>query len=273
MKIALIPNMEKSGVGEIIRSAVARLRSENAEVYMPVAGFDTLYADDEKLFQLCDIIITVGGDGTLIRYAKNAAAHAKPVLGINAGRLGFLADVEKDRLELLDRLLTGDYTVCKRFMIEAAVYSGGEYIAGGMALNDAVITSGGVTRILDLEVGISGDTISYRSDGVIVSTPTGSTAYSMSAGGPIIDPKVRCFAVTPICSHSLTARPMIVGEESVLTLGLPEGSDGQAVFSLDGRFCCNVDKNIRIVIKKAPYDAKLINLSGNDIYKTLSLKF
>lgn len=273
MKIALIPNMEKQGVGEIIREAVTRLKKQNAEVYMPIGGFDTFYTQEDKLYRLCDIIVTVGGDGTLIRYAKNAAAHGKPVLGINAGRLGFLADVEKDGLELLDRLVSGDFTVCPRFMIEAKVYSGNTLIAEGVALNDAVIASGGIAKLLDLEVGISSDIISYRSDGVIISTPTGSTAYSMSAGGPIIDPNVRCFAVTPICSHSLTARPIIVGEESELTLTLPKGSDEQAIFSLDGRLCCNVDKDIRIVIRKAPYDAKLITLSGNAIYKTLSLKF
>ncbi len=273
MKIALIPNMEKNGVGEIIRASVSRLKSLNAEVYMSVGGFDAIYAKEENLYELCDIIVTVGGDGTLIRYAKNAAAHGKAVLGINAGRLGFLADVEKDGIQLLDRLVSGDYTVSPRFMIEAKVYSDDALIAEGVALNDAVIASGGIARLLDLEVGISSDIISYRSDGVIISTPTGSTAYSMSAGGPIIDPNVRCFAVTPICSHSLTARPIIVGEESELTLKLPKDSDEQAVFSLDGRFCCNVDKDIRIVIRKAPYDAKLITLSGNAIYKTLSLKF
>ncbi len=273
MKIALIPNMEKQGVADIIKAAVSRLKAANAEVYMSVDGFNTLYAEEESLYGLCDIIVTVGGDGTLIRYAKNAAAHGKPVLGINAGRLGFLADVEKDGLELLDRLVSGDYTVCPRFMIEAKVYSGDSVITEGIALNDAVIASGGIARLLDLEVGISSDIISYRSDGVIVSTPTGSTAYSMSAGGPIIDPNVRCFAVTPICSHSLTARPIIVGEDSELTLNLPKDSNEQAIFSLDGRFCCNVDRDIRIVIRKAPYDAKLITLSGNAIYKTLSLKF
>ena len=273
MKIALIPNMEKNGAEAIIRAAVDRLKRDNIDVYMSIRGFDTLYAEEEKLYDICDIIITVGGDGTLIHYAKNAAAHSKAVLGINAGRLGFLADVEKNNLDLLGLLARGEYTVCPRFMLEAKVYSKDKLIIEDMALNDAVIASSGIARLLDLEVEISSDTIGYRSDGVIVSTPTGSTAYSMSAGGPIIDPNVRCFAVTPICSHSLTARPIIVGENSELILRLPKDSSDIAVFSLDGRFCCNVDKDVRIVIKKAPYDAKLISLSGNALYKTLSLKF
>ncbi len=273
MKIAIIPNNEKLGAAQTATEVIAYLNQKGVELYVSERGYDAVFAEKDKLYELCDIIITVGGDGTIISHAKDAAAHNKPLLGINAGRLGFLADVEKDNLELLDKLISGEYTVCNRFMLKASVYSGNKKIAQGLALNDAVIAPGTIARLLDLEVEISSDTISYRSDGVIVSTPTGSTAYSMSAGGPIIDPKVRCFALTPICSHSLTARPIIVGEDSRLVIRLPKDSEDGAIFSLDGRFCCNVDKNIRIEIEKAPYDALLINLSGNAIYKTLSLKF
>ncbi len=273
MKIAIIPNMEKSGAAEIVKAVVKRLKDGGAEVYMSQSGFNTNLVQEDMLYEICDIIITVGGDGTLIRYAKNAAVHSKAVLGINAGRLGFLADVERDRLDLLDRLCKGDYEVSYRLMLEAKVYSGEKLIAEQIALNDAVLAPGGIARLLDLEVKISDDTISYRADGVIVSTPTGSTAYSMSAGGPIIDPSVRCMSVTPICSHSLTARPIIVDQESLLEIKLPNGSDQKAIFSLDGRFCCEVDKDTVITVRRAPFDAKLINLSGNAIYKTLSLKF
>lgn len=273
MKIAIIPNHEKLGARETATEVIKRLKANGAEVYVSDKGYDAAFAKAAELYELCDIIITVGGDGTIISHAKDAAVHKKPVLGINAGRLGFLADLEKNDLSLLERLVLGDYTVCNRFMLKATVYSGNEKIAEGLALNDAVIAPGGIARLLDLEVEISGDTIGYRSDGIIISTPTGSTAYSMSAGGPIIDPKVRCFALTPICSHSLTARPIIVGEDSRFVIRLPNGSEENAIFSLDGRFCCNVDKNVRIEIEKAPYDALLINLSGNAIYKTLSLKF
>lgn len=273
MKVALIPNIEKDKVCAVTRSAVEILQKSGAKVYMTERGFDAITVSEEELYEKCDVVVTVGGDGTIIRYAKKAALYDKAVLGINAGRLGFLAQVEKDDLGLLDRLVSGNYTVSPRFMISAEVFENGVKIAEGVALNDAIITSGGIARLLDIEVAIDKDIISYRSDGLIVSTPTGSTAYSMSAGGPIIDPDVRCFAVTPICSHSLTARPMIIGENNKLILRIPEDSDEQAVFSLDGRFCCNVDKSIHIEITKSKYDAKFINLSGNAIYNTLSKKF
>ncbi len=273
MKIAVIPNNEKQGAKAIAEEVAKRLIQNGAEVLAPEVLSTAKIMPESELFTAADIIITVGGDGTIIRYAKDAAIHKKPVLGINAGRLGFLADLEKENIELVDQLITGDYTVSPRFMLKASVYSEDRLVAEGLALNDAVIAPGGIARLLDLEVLISSDTIGYRSDGIIVSTPTGSTAYSMSAGGPIIDPKVRCFALTPICSHSLTARPIIADENSKLCIKLPENSEESAIFSLDGRFCCNLDKNTIIEIEKAPYDALLINLSGNAIYKTLSLKF
>ncbi len=195
------------------------------------------------------------------------------MLGINVGRLGFLAEVEKENLSELKKVVEGSYTVSPRFMLKASVFEKEKLIAEGVALNDAVIASESVTRLLDVEVEILNETLSYRSDGLIISTPTGSTAYSMSAGGPIIDPSVRCFSVTPVCSHSLTARPMIIGEDERLVLKLPEESRENAVFSLDGRFCCNVNKNTYIEITRAEYDALFITFGSNGIYKTLSKKF
>ncbi len=272
MKAALIPNMEKQGVTEITKQTIEVLKAAKISVAMPINGFNTEVMSEENLFKTADIIITVGGDGTIIRYAKNAAKFGKAVLGINAGRLGFLADVERNSLNDLAKLATGEYTVSERFMIKAEVYENGIKKCEGTALNDAVIASGGIARLLDLSLTVSGDRINYRSDGVIISTPTGSTAYSMSAGGPLIDPTVRCFSVTPICSHSLLARPMIVGEEKILALTLPESSKETAVFSLDGKLCAEVTNNVSVTISAAPYNAKLISISGNTIYKTLSLK-
>ena len=273
MKIAVIPNKEKSGVKKITNAVIERLKSKGAEVYAFLDGFSDDLLSQNNLYKICDVIITVGGDGTIIKYAKEAALFNKSVLGINAGRLGFLADVEKDNLELLDRLVCGDYEISERFMLCAKVYSKDKLVAEGVALNDAVLTTGGITRLIDIDLEISSDIINYRADGIIVATPTGSTAYSMSAGGPIIEPSVRCFAVTPICSHSLTARPLIVGENSKLIIKLPRESEEMAIFSLDGKFISNVDCDTRIEIEKAQYDVRLINLSKNAIYKTLSLKF
>ena len=138
MKVALVPNIEKDRECKVTREAVDRLIRSGAEVYMTESGFGTKTVSEEEMFSLCDIIVTVGGDGTIIRYAKKAALHGKSVLGINAGRLGFLAQVEKDDLDLLDRLFSGNYTVSPRFMLKADVYENGEkyyYVLGDNANN------------------------------------------------------------------------------------------------------------------------------------------
>ncbi len=273
MRVALIPNTEKQGAKEVAVNAVRILKAAGAEVFSFLEGIGAELETEEKLYSACDVILTVGGDGTIIRSAKKAAAFGRPVLGINVGRLGFLAEVEKDNLSALENVVKGEYTLSHRFMVNARVYENEELVTEGVAINDAVMASGSIAKLLDIEVDIAEETLSYRSDGIIISTPTGSTAYSMSAGGPIIDPNVRCFAVTPICSHSLTTRPMIIGEDEKLILRLPKDKRENAVFSLDGRFCCNVNKDVYIELTKAPYDALFVSLKGKGIYKTLSKKF
>ncbi len=276
MKVGLIPNPEKEGAKTLAEAAIKLLSESGAEVFLPVSGYNAPNApvcDEEQLFSESDVIITVGGDGTIIQHAKRAAVLGKPVLGINAGRVGFLADIERDNIELLRKLVTGDYIVSPRFMLSVSVYRDGKETVSGIALNDAVISSGRVSQLCDLELCLSSDTISYHGDGIIVATPTGSTAYSMSAGGPVISPNVRCFSVTPICSHSLTARPFIIGEESCFAVRIPKNSSDTAVLSLDGREYCSIDCNAEVIVKKAPWDAKLINISGREFTETLSQKF
>ncbi len=273
MKIALIVNTEKEGALKVALEAAELLGRSGAEVLTSNVEISGETVGEEELYTSSDLVLTVGGDGTIIRAAKKAAINRRPVLGINVGRVGFLAEVERDKLSLLERLVTGEFTVSPRFMLKAEAYENTRKISEGVALNDAVLAAGGIANLLDFELDISSATLSYRADGLIVSTPTGSTAYSMSAGGPIIDYAVRCFAVTPICSHSLTTRPMIIGENERLCLRLPSDWRGEAVFSLDGRFCANVNSNTYIKITKAPYDALFVNLNSSGIYKTLSKKF
>lgn len=273
MKVGLIPNPLKEGARSLTDKAIKLLLENGAEVALPIEGFSAPAEDEESLFASSDVIITVGGDGTIIQYAKRAAALGKPVLGINAGRVGYLADIDADNLSLLSRLVLCEYEISPRFMLSVSVFKEEELLVSGIALNDAVISSGKVSQLCDLELCLSNDKINYRADGIIIATPTGSTAYSMSAGGPIISPDVRCFSVTPVCSHSLTARPFIVGEESCLTVRIPKNSGDTAVLSLDGREYCSIDETSKIVIKKAPWDAKLINISGREFTETLSQKF
>jgi NAD+ kinase len=274
LKVAIFPNYDKEGTAEIFASVVELLKSVGAQCYTlsdNSSGCITL-AEDE-LYETSDAIITIGGDGTLIKYAKKASRYGKPCLGINTGRLGFLTNLEKDQIDLLKNLACGRFSVENRMMLSVKMISEGKTVYEGIALNDAVISSGSVAKITDICLNVSGDEIGYRADGIIFSTPTGSTAYSMSAGGPIIDPKVRCITVTPICSHSLTARPMLAHESAEMYVTLKETSRTTAYLTVDGKRCGEVNAGTTIVLSVSPFDAKLINVSANTIYKTVSKKF
>ena len=264
MKVAIFPNYDKEGTAEIFASVVELLKSVGAQCYTlsdNSSGCITL-AEDE-LYETSDAIITIGGDGTLIKYAKKASRYGKPCLGINTGRLGFLTNLEKDQIDLLKNLACGRFSVENRMMLSIKMISEGKTVYEGIALNDAVISSGSVAKITDICLNVSGDEIGYRADGIIFSTPTGSTAYSMSAGGPIIDPKVRCITVTPICSHSLAEMYVTLKETSRTT----------AYLTVDGKRCGEVNAGTTIVLSVSPFDAKLIDVSANTIYKTVSKKF
>lgn len=274
MKIALIPNFEKTGTKDLLLNAIKILSDSGAECFVPESIMvDCKSMPDNLLYENCDIVITIGGDGTLIKHAKAASRHEKSCLGINTGRLGFLANLEKDQLGLLEKLVSGDFSVESRMMLSVKAVKNGLVVCEDIALNDAVISSGAVSKMTDISLNVSGDGIEYVADGVIFSTPTGSTAYSMSAGGPIIDPEVRCITVTPICSHSLTARPILANEFAQMRVGLKDSSRTKAILTVDGKHCCEVDFDTQIYISRCPFDAKLINVSDATIYKTISKKF
>ena len=190
MVVAVLPNLDKPGCSEVVEKLSVILNKEGIKSYIPdtivAAGYIPL--PEEELYKVADVIITIGGDGTIIRYAKAAAKYNKPVLGINAGRMGYLANLEQNELELISKLKGGNYFTERRMMLSVNVVENGQTVGEYTALNDAVITSGFISRIIDVSANVAGDSISYRADGIIISTPTGSTAYSMSAGGPIIDP-------------------------------------------------------------------------------------
>lgn len=267
MKIALFPNFNKGGTKELLNRALDIL-SANADCMV----YDSNSSESEFMRQ-ADVIITIGGDGTLIKFSKTASEYGKPCVGINTGRLGFLANIDSENIEMLGKLFTGEYSTESRMMLSVEAYRKEELIYNGTALNDAVVSSGSVARLTDILLDVSGSEIEYRADGIILSTPTGSTAYSMSAGGPVIDPEVRCITITPVCSHSLTARPMLSAESSIMTVKILETSRTNASLTVDGKHCCEVDADTKVIIRKSEFDAKFINLTGSTIYKTISRKF
>ena len=220
----------------------------------------------------CDVVVAVGGDGTIIHAAKHAAMAGKPVLGINVGRLGFVAGLEVDELEKLEQLVSGRYAVENRILLQV------DSVLGGLhqtyyALNDAVIARGSLSRILDFKVLFnSSNMCDYRADGLIFSTPTGSTAYSLSAGGPVIDPSMECILLTPICPHSLLARTVVFGGDAVLEIHAVRDADSEIFLTVDGERAVPVPDCCSIYIKRSGYRAQIIKLKQNNFYEVLNQK-
>ena len=275
MTIAVLPNLDKRGAAEVVEKLGVFLKNEGAKAYLPdtICSPNYEHAAEEELYSLADIIITVGGDGTIMRYAKRAALDNKPVLAINAGRMGYLADIEQNELSLLSKLIKGDYKIENRMMLDVAVYENDNLLGNYSALNDAVITSGFISRIIDISVAVEKDAINYRADGLIVSTPTGSTAYSMSAGGPIIDPSTENICITPICSHSLSAKPILLSANTTLSLKSFSKKRAEIYLTVDGRKVANVKPFSEVKITKSKNVVKFIRLSNRSFYKTMSVKF
>ena len=275
MIIAVLPNLDKRGASDVVEKLGVYLKKEGVKAYLPdtICSPNYEHANEDELYKLADVIITIGGDGTIIRYAKRAAVDNKPILGINAGRVGYLADIEQNELHLISKLIKGDYRVENRMMLDVEFLENRKTIGRYSALNDAVITSGFISRIVDISVAVGKDAISYRADGLIVSTPTGSTAYSMSAGGPIIDPATENICITPICSHSLSAKPILMSADTTLTLKSYSKKRTEIYLTVDGRKVANVKPFSEIKITKSKNSVKLIRLSDRSFYKTMSVKF
>ena len=228
----------------------------------------------EKLYDEADLVIALGGDGTILDCAKKMAKRGKPILGINLGHLGYMAELEMDELFALDKIIEGDYTLDERAMIEVEVYDkAGNSKYQSYALNDAVISNGSVSKIINLELYAGENLItSYRADGLIVSTPTGSTAYAMSAGGSIADPKVQCILVTPICPHSFIARQLIFSDETPIMIKNVSVREKSLVLTLDGRSNCDLFKEDEVRISKSEFTVKLVRLKDCSFYSILNQK-
>lgn len=233
-----------------------------------------VYLALEELYREAEAIVVLGGDGSLLDAARRASPFGKPLLGINMGRLGFMSELEMTELESLQKLVTDEFTLDHRAMLRISVKteSGGTR-AESFALNDAVISNGSVARIVDLELSASGMPVTaYRADGVIVSTPTGSTAYSMSAGGPVIDPHLGCFCVTPICSHSLTARPIIFRDDTVLSIKNTCQREKMLYLTVDGRVNFEIYRGDCVTVTRSLVSTSLIRFTESGFYNRLKNK-
>lgn len=275
MIVLIEPNLQKENILECVEAINSKLvslgictamRGEYREVFQKAQRYDNY----DELLKDCDAVISVGGDGTILQIAKQAAVYGKPVLGINKGRLGYMASLEMRELDLLGALVSGDYSVESRMMLEVVQQGCGKK---HYALNEAVISRGSISRVVDMEVGCNNVTsFSYRADGLIVATPTGSTAYSLSAGGPVIDPKIKSIVLTPICPHSLFNRSIIFDSDVELSVTADAGTDNDVVLTIDGQICENVASNKAVIIKKCDYQAYFIKIKKTSFAEILSEK-
>jgi NAD+ kinase len=223
-----------------------------------------------------DLLVTMGGDGTLLRGARMVASHHTPVLGINLGHLGFLTSIAPDEMdEYFPRLLTGDYWLDVRFTLDVFVVNGsGERGTPHIALNDAVLHKGGLARIVRLAVEIGPDhqeVATYSADGVILATPTGSTAYSLSANGPVVDPSVECILATPICPHMLVIRPLVLPAGAEVTVR-PLSRSAELILTVDGQDGERLGPDDRLVVQRGAATVPLVRFAGQSFFTTLRRK-
>ena len=272
-RIGIIAKQNKPEAIPLVKNLVEWLRPKKIEVYVE-EGMGNLFdsvpsgpylssVKREEIPTYVDMIIVLGGDGTLLSVARLVGDREVPILGVNLGGLGFLTEITLEELyRVLERVIQGDFVTDERVVLEAAVTRRGERLAEFSVLNDAVINKGALARIIDLETTINGEYLTtFNSDGLIISTPTGSTAYNLSAGGPIVYPSLHCIIITPICPHTLTNRPIMIPDdveirailktkqqEVILTL------DGQQGFTLEFEDVVEVKKaGGRILLVKSPY--------------------
>lgn len=284
-KVSIVTNFKTPEKASTARAAAEIFISCGAEVFMPVyakesdeiaalhAGAQLRFVPNRELYEGPDILAVIGGDGSILEAVRNSAGSGVPILGINRGRLGYMAELELSELPLIGEISAGRYTVEKRSMIDVGVESAGRRVSTFTALNDAVVTNGSISRIIDLEL-YEGDGLvgTYRADGLIVSTPTGSTAYSLSAGGPILDPQLSAVCVTPVCAHSFAARPMVFPDSTVLRIVNVSTREPNVWLTVDGRTNVRIGRNDSVVITKSGSSASFIRVKKNRFYRLLAEK-
>lgn len=242
-RVGLLTKLQHPQVQETLNLLVRFLVGENLEVVVEsrVAGWlegnSYEVAEVHEMAETVDLVIVVGGDGSMLSAARDMVHHDVPLLGVNRGRLGFLTDIRPDELEQrVKRVLNGEYVASNRFLLDVAIYRNGEAINRGLALNDVVLHPGQSVRMLEFELYIDGQFVySQRSDGLIISTPTGSTAYALSAGGPILHPKLDAMVLVPMNPHTLTSRPIAIAGDSTVEIRVGERRDIQPQVTCDGQ--------------------------------------
>ena len=279
MKIALIPNMTRQNTPDVTKELLKEFEKLQVIVFLDksfessFAHSDYIkYCDIEESIADCEIVVTVGGDGTFIKSAKLSAEKSKPLLCINAGKLAYLAGLESSELELLSEIVKGNFKTEKRMMMTATIIDKcGEVLYHSNCLNDAVVSRSGNIRIMKLSINCNdAPLMDYRADGVIVSTPTGSTAYSLSAGGPVIEPQIDSMLITPVCCHSFFSRSVVLRPDSILEIA--HDNSGEAVLSCDGEEAVLIPDGAIVKIETSDKKAEFIKVKNDTFIDILNKK-
>jgi NAD+ kinase len=276
--IGIAVNQNKPSAIEVAKQLIGLLESKGATVWIDSDVADTVERRDislpvDEFPGHVKLVFVLGGDGTLLGIARKLAVHDLPILGINLGHLGFLSEAEPNDLpNAVDRVLQGDYHLEKRMMLEASVIRNGQVIQQGIALNDVGIAKGSFGRMVTLSVYVDDMYVDkYSGDGLILSTPTGSTAYSLSCGGPIVSPHINVILITPICPHTLSSRPIIIQKDQEIRVKV-SAMHNDIGMTIDGQVGFKLEVGDQILVRKSPHYTTLIKWQERGFFDVLRLK-
>ncbi len=275
---ALVGRYHASGIREELlaigrflasRGLSVTLEAETAR-HTEIDAWPALGAD--ALGEACDLAVVVGGDGTMLGIARQLARHGTPLVGVNQGRLGFITDIALDEVETaLGKLLEGEYVEEQRAMLEGDVHRDGETLFASIAMNDVIVTRGATAGMVELRIEIDGEFVAnLRADGLIVGSPTGSTAYALSAGGPILHPGIACWALVPIAPHDLSNRPIVVPDRGEISIEIVAGKDASVNFDMQSFTSLNHGDRIRV--RRSPHRVRFLHPLAWSYYATLRSK-
>ena len=284
-KVAVITNYNIYDKAGAAMSVARKLYELGCEVYASVYNKEKIirmnkseirfnFVPMDEIYSSVDAVCVLGGDGTILESARRAAPYGTPIIGINLGRVGFMAELEPNEIDKLEKMVSGEYKIEERAMLSVEIINNaGKVRASGVALNDAAITNGSIARIVDLELSEAGIPIAtYRSDGLVVATPTGSTAYSMAAGGAIVDPRVACFCVTPICPHSLSSKPLVFPDSATICIKNICQREKMIYLTLDGRANFELYRGECVQVTRSETSTRFITINESKFYTKLRTK-
>ena len=276
--IAIFPNLDKDPKLEFTGEVAREIFKYNKNVLLldslskvnKIEGAE--YLAEKEVFEKADLIVSLGGDGTVLNTAKNAAIYSIPVMGINIGHLGFLTQAERSDLSVFESVFSGNYTINESMLLEVCVCKDNKELESYLVFNDAVIR-GSYSKMVTLNISVDGTVMNeFVADGAVFSTATGSTAYSMSAGGPIVHPKVKCMIISPICPHTLSARSVVVPPESTISAKAVPPYRCDAVLTVDGEKVHTLEKDEYVTIKKSEKHTMLLNVPQKNFFDILREK-